>query len=63
MIIGLVYFLYDDGSRSAKVFEKEIKGFTEAFQCDCYFGYRHIGIGNLKGMKIFPCLHHIKQSS
>lgn len=35
MTIGLVYFFYDDGSRSAEVFEKEIKGFDDAFQCDC----------------------------
>lgn len=61
MTTGLVYFFYDYGSRSAKVFEKEIKGFNGAFQCDCYSGYRHIGIGNLKGSKRLPCLQHIKR--
>lgn len=50
-----------DGLRSAEVFEKEIKGFNGAFQCDYYSGYRHIGTGNLKGMKRIPCLQHIKR--
>lgn len=61
MTTGLVYFFYDDGSRSAEVFENEIKGFNGAFQCDFYSGYRHIGIGNLKGIKRLPCLQHIKR--
>ena len=38
MTTGLVYFFYDDGSRSAEVFEREIKGFKGAFQCDYYSG-------------------------
>ncbi len=61
MTTGLVYFFYDDGSRSAEVFEKKIKGFKGAFQCDYYSGYRHLGIGNLDGMKRQPCLQHIKR--
>lgn len=61
MRTGLVYFFYDDGSRSAEVFEKEIKGFNGAFQCDYYSGYRHIGIGNLEGIRRLPCLQHIKR--
>ncbi|WP_336534559.1 IS66 family transposase, partial [Bacteroides acidifaciens] len=36
MTTGLVYFFYDDGSRSAEVFEQHIRGFNGAFQCDCY---------------------------
>jgi len=61
MTTGLVYFFYDDGSRSAEVFEREIKGFNGAFQCDCYSGYRHIGIGDMNGIKRLPCLQHIKR--
>lgn len=61
MTTDMVYFFYDDRSRSAKVFENEIKGFNGAFQCDYYSGYRHIEIGNLKGIKRLPCLQHIKR--
>lgn len=61
MTTGLVYFFYDDGSRSAEVFEKEIKGFNGAFQCDCYSGYRHIGVGDMDGIRRLPCLQHIKR--
>lgn len=61
MTTGLVYFFYDDGSRSAEVFEREIKGFHGAFQCDYYSGYRHIGIGALTGIFRLPCIQHIKR--
>lgn len=61
MNTGLVYFFYDDGSRSADVFEQHIKGFKGAFQCDYYSGYRHIGIGEMSGIKRLPCLQHIKR--
>ena len=61
MTTGLVYFFYDDGSRSAEVFEQHIKGFNGAFQCDYYSGYRHIGIGEMSGIKRLPCLQHIKR--
>ena len=58
---GLVYFFYDDGSRSAEVFEQHIKGFKGAFQCDYYSGYRHIGIGEMSEIRRLPCLQHIKR--
>ena len=61
MTTGLVYFFYDDGSRSAEVFEQHIKGFNGAFQCDYYSGYRHIGIGEMSWIKRLPCLQHIKR--
>lgn len=61
MTTGLVYFFYDEGSRAAEVFEKNIKGFKGAFQCDCYSGYRRIGIGEMGSMKRLPCLQHIKR--
>lgn len=61
MTTGLVYFFYDDGSRSAEVFEERIKGFKGAFQCDYYSGYRHIGIGDMAGIRRLPCLQHIKR--
>lgn len=61
MTTGLVYFFYDDGSRSAEVFEQHIKGFNGAFQCDYYSGYRRIGIGEMSGIKRLPCLQHIKR--
>lgn len=61
MTTGLVYFFYDDGSRSAEVFEQHIKGFGGAFQCDYYSGYRHIGIGEMAGIRRLPCLQHIKR--
>lgn len=61
MTTGLVYFFYDDGSRSAEVFEQHIKGFRGAFQCDYYSGYRHIGIGEMGGIRRLPCLQHIKR--
>lgn len=61
MTTGLVYFFYDDGSRSADVFEREIKHFKGAFQCDYYSGYRHIGIGELEGIRRLPCIQHIKR--
>lgn len=61
MTTGLVYFFYDDGSRSAEVFEQHIKGFNGAFQCDYYSGYRHIGIGEMSGIRRLPCLQHIKR--
>lgn len=61
MTTGLVYFFYDDGSRSAEVFEREIRLFKGAFQCDYYSGYRHIGIGELAGIFRLPCIQHIKR--
>ena len=61
MTTGLVYFFYDDGSRSAEVFEREIRLFKGAFQCDYYSGYRHIGIGDLEGILRLPCIQHIKR--
>ena len=61
MTTGLVYFFYDDGSRSAEVFEQHIRGFKGAFQCDCYSGYRHIGIGGMARIRRLPCLQHIKR--
>lgn len=61
MTTGLVYFLYDDGSRSAEVFEQHIKGFNGTFQCDYYSGYRHIGIGGMSGIRRLPCIQHIKR--
>lgn len=61
MTTGLVYFFYDDGSRKAEVFEREIKLFKGAFQCDYYSGYRHIGIGELAGIFRIPCIQHIKR--
>lgn len=61
MATGLVYFFYDDGSRSAEVFEREIRCFNGAFQCDYYSGYRHIGIGELSGIFRLPCIQHIKR--
>ncbi|MFU7518215.1 IS66 family transposase, partial [Clostridium sp. HCS.1] len=45
----------------AEVFKQHIKGFNGAFQCDCYSGYRHIGIGEMSGIKRLPCLQHIKR--
>ena len=61
MTTGLIYFFYDDGSRSAEVFEREIRLFKGAFQCDYYSGYRHIGIGELSGIFRLPCIQHIKR--
>ena len=61
MTTRLAYFFYDDGSRSAEVFEREIKCFEGAFQCDYYSGYRHIGLGEMKNIKRLPCLQHIKR--
>lgn len=61
MTTKLVYFFYDDGSRSAEVFEQHIKGFEGAFQYDYYSGYRHIGIGEMSGIRRLPCLQHIKR--
>lgn len=61
MTAGLVYFFYDDGSRSAEVFKQHIKGFKGAFQCDYYSEYRHIGISEMSGIKRLPCIQHIKR--
>lgn len=61
MTTGLVYFFYDDGSRRAEVFEQQIKDFEGAFQCDYYSGYRHIGIGEMVGIRRLPCIQHIKR--
>lgn len=61
MTTGLVYFFYDDGSRSAEVFEQHIKHFKGAFQCDYYSGYRQIGLGEMKEILRLPCLQHIKR--
>ena len=61
MTTGLVYFFYDDGSRSAEVFEQQIKGFKGAFQCDCYSVYRRLGTGDHSDITRLPCLQHIKR--
>lgn len=61
MTTKLVYFFYDDGSRSAQVFEEQIKDFHGTFQCDFYSGYRHIGMGQMSDITRIPCLQHIKR--
>jgi len=59
---GLVYFFYDDGSRSEKVILKELEGYTGVIQSDGLGAYKKVAL--LSGGKItrVACLQHCKRA-
>lgn len=60
---GLVYFFYDEGSRSEQVFRDFIAGYQGAIQSDGFGIYRKVGRDedSYAGILRLPCLQHIKR--
>ena len=61
--LGLVYFFYDEGSRSEQVFKDFIDGYHGTIQSDGLAIYRKAGQGKdgMDGIMRLPCLQHIKR--
>lgn len=61
--LGLVYFFYDEGSRSEQVFKDFIEGYQGTIQSDGLSVYRKAGRGEdgFDGILRLPCLQHIKR--
>lgn len=59
--LGLIYFFYDEGSRSKKVFQNFIKGYSGTFQSDALAAYRELGTETYPDVQRLPCLQHIKR--
>ena len=54
---GLVYYFYDDGSRSGKVILKYIEDYTGSFQSDGFSPYRKMA----RRLTRLACLQHVKR--
>lgn len=61
MNTGMVYLLYDDGSRSERVILNELGGCKGIIQSDGYAPYRKLGSGAYPDITRIPCLQHIKR--
>ncbi|MCR5819386.1 MAG: IS66 family transposase [Bacteroidaceae bacterium] len=59
--LGLVYYFYEDGTRSGDVIEKMLKGYSGTIQSDGYKPYRIIGKDCTNNILRIPCLQHIKR--
>lgn len=59
--LGLIYFFYDEGSRSKKVFKNFIEGYSGTFQSDALAAYRELGTETYPDVQRLPCLQHIKR--
>lgn len=61
--LRLVYFFYDEGSRSEHVFRNFIEGYQGTIQSDGLAVYRKAGHGEdgFVGILRLPCLQHIKR--
>jgi len=59
--LGLIYYFYDEGSRSGKVIEKVLKEYRGVLQSDGYAPYRKLGSNQYPNIKRLPCLQHIKR--
>lgn len=57
MTTGLVYYFYDDGSRSEKVIMNELQDFHRAIQSDAYAPYKKLGLRLTR----LSCLQHCKR--
>jgi len=59
--LGLVYYFYEDGTRSGDVITKMLKGYSGTIQSDGYKPYRTIGMDGSNDILRIPCLQHIKR--
>ena len=59
---NLVSFRYDQGSRSKKVLDDILEGYTGAIQSDGYAVYKDVGRGvNRRKVRRIACLAHIRR--
>lgn len=59
--IGLMYYYYQEGSRSEDVFLNEIKGVCGVIQSDGFAPYRKVGGEDYPNIIRLACLQHIKR--
>lgn len=59
--LGLVYFFYEDGSRSEDIILKELKGYTGAIQSDGLSAYKKVAAQSGGKIKRLACLQHCKR--
>ena len=58
---GLVYVLYEDGSRAEAVILDELKDYTGILQSDAYSAYRKLQSDAYPGIVRIACLQHVKR--
>ena len=59
--LGLVYYFYDDGSRSEDVILKELKGYTGTIQSDGLRAYKKVAEQSEGRILRLACLQHCKR--
>lgn len=59
--LGLVYFFYEDGSRSENVLLDFLRGYRGTIQSDGLAAYRRLEDKGLQDIIRLPCLQHIKR--
>lgn len=59
--LGLVYFFYEDGSRSENVLLDFLRGYRGTIQSDGLAAYRRLNDKGLPDITRLPCLQHIKR--
>lgn len=59
--LGLVYFFYEDGSRSEKVLFDFLKNYKGTIQSDGLAAYRKLNGKEFTDITRLPCLQHIKR--
>jgi len=59
---GLVYFFYDDGSRSEDVIIKELKGYEGVIQSDGLGAYKKVALQSGGKIVRVSCLQHCKRA-
>jgi len=58
---GLVYVLYEDGSRAESVILDELKGYAGVLQSDAYSAYRKLQSDAYPDIVRIACLQHVKR--
>lgn len=59
--LGLIYYFYDEGSRSEKVILNYLKGYRGTIQSDGFAPYRKLGGKSFPMITRLACLQHIKR--
>ncbi len=59
--LGLVYFFYDDGSRSEEVILKELEGYSGTIQSDGLAAYKKVAARSGGKIQRLACLQHCKR--
>jgi len=59
--LGLVYYFYEDGSRSENVILDKLANYSGTIQSDGFAPYRKLGSSSYPKIMRLPCLQHIKR--